>query len=273
MIIGNFGPRRVRLAVAAQLWQERLTAAVLRGAGEAGYAGCELSPAAGERDPESIFARSGIDIVPDIWRGSLLGSTVEEELARIDAWADQLARSRTGMIVYAEGQGEDQEKRQKLTSEEFKAYGTKLSRVARDLKRRGLRLVFAHAPGSPVATADEIAVLMDNTAATVGFQIDTGWLASSGGAMTALVRKYASRLSHLRCRDLTEDGDYTVPGEGGIDFSELFRSLAAIKYGGWIVVAGGRPEPDALIMAINGREHLEPLLDENGLVVIDEQDK
>ena len=120
---------------------------------------------------------------------------------------------------------------------------------------RGFRLCYHHHMGTVVQTAAETEYLMEHTTpGRVWLCYDTGHFTFAGEDPMAVLKKYADRvgLSHLMfwrlpvvkpARDegwsflqAVRNGAFTVPGDGGVQFDEVFRVLAASGYQGWLLV-------------------------------------
>lgn len=83
---------------------------------------------------------------------------------------------------------------------------------------------------------------------------DTGHFTFAGEDPMAVLKKYADRVGHVHLKDMrlpvvkqardegwsflqaVRNGAFTVPGDGGVQFDEVFRVLAASGYQGWLLV-------------------------------------
>lgn len=122
------------------------------------------------------------------------------------------------------------------------------------LRDRGICLAYHHHMGTVVQTPGEVERLMQDTDETVGLVLDTGHLSWSGGDVATIARLYGQRLAHVHLKDVREatreradqeelsfldavlEGIFAVPGDGDIEYSQLFSALAAADYDGWLVV-------------------------------------
>ncbi|WP_172195050.1 myo-inosose-2 dehydratase [Saccharibacillus qingshengii] len=119
----------------------------------------------------------------------------------------------------------------------------------------GLRLVYHHHMGTGVQTAAEVDRLMEGTdASKVALLYDTGHIFVSDGDYMELLRRQIGRIGHVHFKDARRDvlddcrqegrsfmqsflsGMFTVPGDGCIDFREVYAELIASGYRGWIVI-------------------------------------
>lgn len=120
---------------------------------------------------------------------------------------------------------------------------------------RGFRLCYHHHMGSVVQTAAETEYLMEHTTpGRVWLCYDTGHFTFAGEDPMAVLKKYADRVGHVHLKDMrlpvvkqardegwsflqaVRNGAFTVPGDGGVQFDEVFRVLAASGYQGWLLV-------------------------------------
>ena len=120
---------------------------------------------------------------------------------------------------------------------------------------RGFRLCYHHHMGTVVQTAAETEYLMEHTTpGRVWLCYDTGHFTFAGEDPMAVLKKYADRVGHVHLKDMrlpvvkqardegwsflqaVRNGAFTVPGDGGVQFDEVFRVLAPSGYQGWLLV-------------------------------------
>ena len=120
---------------------------------------------------------------------------------------------------------------------------------------RGFRLCYHHHMGTVVQTAAETEYLMEHTMpGRVWLCYDTGHFTFAGEDPMAVLKKYADRVGHVHLKDMrlpvvkqardegwsflqaVRNGAFTGPGDGGVQFDEVFRVLAASGYQGWLLV-------------------------------------
>ena len=120
---------------------------------------------------------------------------------------------------------------------------------------RGFRLCYHHHMGTVVQTAAETEYLMEHTTpGRVWLCYDTGHFTFAGEDPMAVLKKYADRVGHVHLKDMrlpvvkqardegwsflqaVRNGAFTVPGDGGVQFDEVFHVLAASGYQGWLLV-------------------------------------
>ncbi|WP_158734596.1 myo-inosose-2 dehydratase [Alteribacillus sp. YIM 98480] len=119
----------------------------------------------------------------------------------------------------------------------------------------GLKLVFHHHMGTGVQTLAEVDRLMENTdPAKVHLLYDTGHIYVSDKEYMPLLQKYIDRIAHVHFKDVRDSvmnecenegksfldsflaGMFTVPGDGDLDFGEVYEELLKHDYHGWIVI-------------------------------------
>ncbi len=142
--------------------------------------------------------------------------------------------------------------------------------------------------GTVVQTGADIDAFMAATEPPVHLLLDTGHATWGGSDPAALARRYRDRIGHVHCKDVrpakarqaaaedwsfldailgkgAELGVYTVPGDGAVDYVEVFQSLPG--YAGWVVIEAEQDPQKAnpLAYAKKGVAHLEAALKEAGL--------
>lgn len=142
-----------------------------------------------------------------------------------------------------------------FTDEEWDKLCSGLNELGKIAEQYGLKLVFHHHMGTGVQTMEEINRLMENTDPNhVHLLYDTGHIFVSDGDYMTLLNKHMDRIKHVHFKDVRQDvrekceqeeksflqsflaGMFTVPGDGCIDFTEVYQKLIDIHYTGWIVI-------------------------------------
>jgi inosose dehydratase len=142
----------------------------------------------------------------------------------------------------------------------WQAYAGRLDAFGAHLKQvYGITLAYHHHMGAYVESPDDIDRLMSLTdPACTGLLFDTGHAyyggASDPTAVVSLLRKHASRVVHVHCKDVRPNviakarndgwsflrgvlaGTFTVPGDGVIDYDAVLATLHEAGYQGWLVV-------------------------------------
>jgi inosose dehydratase len=235
----------------------------LREAKEAGYAGVEKGGKF-PLDPKvlgPILEAHGLALVSGWFSGELRHGSVDVEKERIAEQLTLFTELGAPVMEYAETTGTVQNRievpvadRPSMPHEEFKRYGEKLTQLAEWLDAEGCPMSYHHHMGTVVESEEEIDWLMANTGDAVGLLFDTGHLTFAGGRIPDTARRHGARINHVHCKDIRSDvldrlkaenwsflkgvleGVFTVPGDGSIDFDEVARLLAEIRYAGWVVI-------------------------------------
>ena len=143
-----------------------------------------------------------------------------------------------------------------LDERQWTTFGDGAERIARAVREEtGLRTVFHPHCGGYVETEAEIDQLMARTPASLlGFLLDTGHIMYGGGDPLTVLKRHASRVTHVHFKDC----DQTVAsrarttglgylaavrerlfcelGAGAVDFKAVTDELRRMNYNGWIVV-------------------------------------
>ncbi|MBC6316728.1 myo-inosose-2 dehydratase [Listeria grandensis] len=142
-----------------------------------------------------------------------------------------------------------------FTAREWELLCEGLNQLGEIANVHNLKLVYHHHLGTGVETVAEIDQLMAGTDPTrVHLLYDTGHIYVAEGDYMALLEKHFGRIAHIHFKDVRKDvmiacekeqlsflqsflkGMFTVPGDGCIDFYEVYQRLLAAEYSGWIVV-------------------------------------
>ena len=255
---------------------------------QAGYDGVEL----GNKFPRDaatlkpILARHGLSLVSGWYSGRLLERSPADEIAAVEAHLSLLAAMGCTTMVFAEVSGcvhgerdTKLSRRPRLDDKGWRRLAAGLNEVARHLQKRGVRMAYHHHMGTVIETADEIDRLMTMTGPEVGLLLDTGHLTYAGGDPVTAARRHAQRIVHVHCKDIRRDvlakakkedssflnavlaGVFTVPGNGCVDYPNVFDPLAAVDYRGWLVVEAEQDPAKAhpLTYARMGHAYLRPL--------------
>jgi len=177
-----------------------------------------------------------------------------------------------------------------FTDEEWDQLGQGLNQLGKIAEEYGLKLVFHHHMGTGVQTLAEIDRLMENTDPNhVHLLYDTGHIYVSDADYMTLINKHINRIHHVHFKDVRQavkeqceregksflqsflTGMFTVPGDGCIDFTEVYKTLLETNYSGWIVIEAEQDPSVAhpLEYALKARNYInEELLPlENGSLI------
>lgn len=235
----------------------------LREAREIGYTGVER----GQRmphDTEGLRAYlDGNDIA--LCGGWCSGNSLNNDFAaECDATRQQVEQFialNAPCIVYAECSNTVQgmidvpvNNRPKMDRDDIRAYGAKISELAKWMADQGMPMAYHHHMGSIIESEDDVNWLMDGSSADLHLCFDTGHLLFGGGDVMAALDRWGDRVHHVHYKDIRPAivrdvrdnnrsfldavmaGSFTVPGDGCIDFDAVTRALKAMDYNGWIVV-------------------------------------
>lgn len=268
----------------------------LKEAREIGYTGVER----GQRMPQDTESlrvyldRYQLALCGGWCSGNLLVNDIETEKAAIKQQVEQFIALGAPCIVYAEcsntvqGQlGTPVNNRPRLSSDEIKSYGRKLSEIAKWTTDLGMPLAYHHHMGSIIEAEAEVDALMEGSSDQVTLCFDSGHLLFGGGDVMATLNRWANRVHHVHFKDIRPDivadvrendrsfldaviaGAFTVPGDGCIDFQAIANVLKGMNYEGWIVVEAEQDPAKAPPFEYSkmGYEHILNVCDRAGLPV------
>lgn len=236
---------------------------ILADARDIGFAGVELG-CKFPRDAaslKSLLDGYGLDLIGGWYSGELLTRDVEAEIAAAQDHLALLKAMGSTVFVHAEtsnaihGQrGVPLSQTPRLDEAGWKAFGTRMTGFADYIQAQGLRLAYHHHLGTVVERPADLAAFLSVTGASVGLTLDTGHAALGGIDPVLAIRAKPERIAHVHCKDIRSAvfaevqakdtsflegvlaGMFTVPGDGGLDYTAVMRALADIGYAGWIVV-------------------------------------
>ncbi|MEM6389266.1 MAG: myo-inosose-2 dehydratase, partial [Pseudomonadota bacterium] len=219
----------------------------------------------------------------------------ETEKAAIRQQVEQFVALGAPCIVYAEcsntvqGQaGVPVNARPTLSADDLKAYGAKLTEVAKWSADLGMPMAYHHHMGTIVESEADVDALMEGSGDALHLTFDTGHLLFGGGDVMATMKRWAHRIHHVHFKDIRTDvvsdvrandrsfleavvaGAFTVPGDGVIDFQAVTNQLKAMEYDGWIVVEAEQDPAKAPPYEYSkmGFEHIQAVCAHAGLEII-----
>jgi inosose dehydratase len=235
----------------------------LREAREIGYKGVER----GQRMPHdteglrAYLEQNDIALCGGWCSGASLVNDFAAETAEVKQQVEQFIALGAPCIVYAECsntiQGDQSvpvNNRPKLDRDDIRAYGAKISELAKWMADQGMPMAYHHHMGSIIESEDDVNWLMDGSSDDLHLCFDTGHLLFGGGDVMATLDRWGDRVHHMHYKDIrpaiVKDvrennlsfldaviaGAFTVPGDGCIDFQAVTHALKAMDYHGWIVV-------------------------------------
>lgn len=268
----------------------------LRQSRSAGFTGMEK----GRRFPDDPDVMLPILRAADVTLcgGWFSGTLVEEELAankdRILPMIELFKAVNAPCIVYGEVGRSIQGKREiplaqkpRLTDDEMKAYGRKVTAFGEWCAEQGMPLSYHHHMAAVVETETELDAFMAASGEGIPLLLDAGHLAFAGGDPLRAIDKHHERINHVHVKDIRRSvvdgldrtkqsfldavalGAFTVPGDGSLDFGAIVQRLADHGYEGWFVVEAEQ-DPKAnppLKMAQVGHKELMRVMTAAGYTV------
>jgi inosose dehydratase len=269
----------------------------LRQASVAGFTGMET----GRRFPMNmeelgpILARFGISVCGGWFSGRLLDGDSEREKDRVRAQMDFFIAAKAPCIVYGETARSIQgvrsaplDSKPKLSEEEIKAYGRKMTDFAEWCAGQRMPISYHHHMAAAIETEAELDLLLANSGEALPLLFDAGHMAFAGGNVLRVIDKHHSRISHVHTKDVRSSvidkldrkqesfldavvkGAFTVPGDGSLDFAAIIGRLASYGYEGWFVVEAEQDPKISppLEMARKGHAELMRLMASAGYEVV-----
>jgi inosose dehydratase len=299
-VIKNLTPERVRLGVTPTLWWNDDFPSIDIGIpfGQcvsemalAGFAGCSV----GHKYPtDPAELKAALDLrnlqVSEPWVSTYFTIHGMEQQT-INAFEDRLAFIKamggTDLVVAEFGRTSHIlpvalfANRPVFDDQEWDQLANGLNHLGKISADHGMRLNYHHHMGTGVMTRAEVDRLMASTdPSLVHLLLDTGHLAFAGDDPIAAAQAYADRIGHVHLKDIRpevvsrvreegmsfqqaiEDGVFTVPGDGSLDFAAVLEALGDAEYQGWLVVEAEQDPAKAnpLEYAIKARTYLREVL-------------
>ena len=232
---------------------------------DAGFSGVETGgkfprTAAGLRPKLDAY---GLHLASGWYSGTVLDAPddLAEEKDRVAVQLELFHELGAACLAYGETAGTVQNKRdaalatrRRLSEDEIKTYGRRLTRFAEHCAEAGVPLAFHHHMATAIETERDLDLLMRHTGAAVGLLYDAGHMRFAGGDVLRVIDNHGRRIVHVHAKDVRGpviagldrerqsfldavlEGAFTVPGDGAIDFAAVCRRLADAGYQGWFVV-------------------------------------
>lgn len=264
---------------------------------EAGFVGMELGHKF-PREPKALKAALdpfGMACISGWYSAELLKRDADEEMKHLRGHLDLLKAMGSTVLVFAETSNAIHGDRSKplsqrpvMAADDWAEFGRRITEVAERTLAEGVRLVYHHHMGTIVESEADIDAFMAATGEAVHLLLDTGHATWGGADPARLAERYRSRISHFHAKDVRkgvmeqarredwsfldailgkgrELGVYTVPGDGMVDYTSVFKALPG--YSGWVVVEAEQDPEKAhpLTYAKKGVAHLKQSLKEAGL--------
>jgi inosose dehydratase len=299
-VIQNLTPERVRLGVTPTLWWNDDFPSIDIGIpfGQcvsemalAGFQGCSVGHKY-PKDPAEL--KAALDLrhlqVSEPWVSTYFTINGMEQRT-INAFEDQLAFIKamggTDLVVAEFGRTSHIlpvalfANRPVFDDQEWDQLANGLNHLGKISVDCGMRLNYHHHMGTGVMTRADVDRLMASTdPSLVHLLLDTGHLAFAGDDPIAVAQAYADRIGHVHLKDIrpevvsrvreeglsfqqaVEDGVFTVPGDGSLEFVPVLQALGDAEYQGWLVVEAEQDPAKAnpLQYAIKARTYLREIL-------------
>jgi inosose dehydratase len=205
----------------------------------------------------------GLQLASGWYSGTVLDAPddLAEEKDKVAAQLELFRTLGAACLAYGETAGTIQNKRhaplatrRRLSDDEIKAYGRRLTRFAEHCAEAGVPLAFHHHMATAIETERDLDLLMGHTGEAVGLLYDAGHLRFAGGDVLRVIERHGKRVVHVHAKDVRGpviegldrdrrsfldavlEGAFTVPGDGSIDFVAVVQRLADVGYEGWFVV-------------------------------------
>ncbi len=267
----------------------------LRQSRSAGFTGMEK----GRRFPESaaemlpILKKADVTLCGGWFSGTIVDESIEANQQRIQPMIDLFKAVDAPCIVYGEVgrsiQGDRSKPlatKPKLSGDEMKAYGRRMTEFAEWVEAQGMPLVYHHHMAAVVETEPELDSFMNHSGISLLF--DAGHMAFAGGDVLRCIDKHHKRIKHVHTKDVRMDvingldrskesfldavvkGAFTVPGDGSLDFETIVKKLAGYGYEGWFVVEAEQDPKKAppMKMAEIGHKELMRVMTAAGYEVV-----
>jgi inosose dehydratase len=268
----------------------------LRQSRSAGFTGMEM----GRRFPSDpalmlpVLRKAGVTLCGGWFSGLLVDGDIAKDKERIQPMIDLFKAVNAPCIVYGEIgrsiQGDRSKPlatKAKLSADDMKVYGRKVSQFAEWVESQGMPLVYHHHMAAVVETEPELDMFMANSGIKLLF--DAGHMAFAGGDVLRVVDKHHKRITHVHVKDVRMDvinkldrsresfldavvkGAFTVPGDGSLDFEAIVKKFAGYGYEGWFVVEAEQDPKKSppLKMAQIGHKELVRVMTAAGYTIVD----
>lgn len=143
----------------------------------------------------------------------------------------------------------------RFTDDEWENMVEGLHQAGEICREYDMELVYHHHVGTVVERPEEIDRLMETTdPELVSLLFDTGHAFYGGSDPLTVLKKYYDRIKYIHLKDVRQEviervrkenidfitsivqGVFTVPGDGRIDFTPIFKELIERNYRGWAII-------------------------------------
>lgn len=121
-----------------------------------------------------------------------------------------------------------------------------MNRANEIIRRAGLKMSFHnHAPEfRPIDGRRPFDVMVENTDASLRFELDVAWVAAGGADPVAVIDKYAQRVTSFHLKDVDKAGKAATCGDGTLDFAAIRRVAERLDNPLYYVECEGAPAGD-----------------------------
>ena len=217
-------------------------------------------------DPEELnkeLSLRNIRIAAQWFSGYIIKDGIEDVKDKFIKHCEFLQAVGADVAVYSEQSGSIQglkdvcvyTEKPIYTEEEFKVLADGLNELGEIALNYNLKLCYHHHLGTGIQTIDETRKLMELTDPKKVFLLyDTGHIYVSDLEYMPLLKEFKDRIGHVHFKDVRIEklkeakndkksfldsflhGIFTVPGDGVIDYREVYDFLLDMNYKGWIII-------------------------------------
>jgi len=226
-------------------------------------------------------------IISQWYSGYIIKDGIEKVKEDFEKLCIKLNKVHADAVVYSEQtysiQGTDKNvyiEKPYFNDEEWDQLAEGVNTLGEIANSYNLKLAFHHHLGTGVQTLEEVDRLMENTNPSKVYLVyDTANILVSDNDYMTLLEKHIDRVGHVHFKDVRTKkvqeakdkglsfldsflhGVFTVPGDGAINFKEVYNLLIDKEYEGWIVVEAEQdPElANPLEYAIKAKNYIETL--------------
>ncbi|MEW6359048.1 MAG: sugar phosphate isomerase/epimerase [Planctomycetota bacterium] len=212
--------------------EEKTVENFLKEAAEAGYEAVEFVMEVG--DVAAIVRERGLKVCGGYVGGPLHLPWEQIATEKMLAVARQLGELGADYLCVNSDPKGNWSKRERKSDDELKRQGENLSRLAREVKPLGLRILLHNHANTKPLHLDDLKSVSDYADPSVGVCLDTGWALTSEDDPVACARRLGKRLGGLHLRNQRRDVPVEWLGEGDMDVAAFLNVLKKNSYNGWL---------------------------------------
>jgi sugar phosphate isomerase/epimerase len=113
-----------------------------------------------------------------------------------------------------------------------------LRQIIAQAESRGIRVGIEPEPGLLIGTTEQAGILVDQIGSpNLGINWDSGHAVVAGENLPDVIRRFGSHFFNIHIEDIRDAKHYhLIPGEGDMNFNELFTVLSESGYNGFFTV-------------------------------------